>query len=43
VQEHPRRGCSHRRDKGSTVYLGFLATSAYGNNIFLDDALVVGQ
>ncbi len=29
--------------KGSTVYLGFLATSAYGNNIFLDDALVVGQ
>ncbi len=29
--------------KGSTVYLGFLATSAYGNNIYLDDALVVAQ
>jgi hypothetical protein len=29
--------------KGSTVYLGFLATSAYGNNMYLDDALVVAQ
>jgi hypothetical protein len=29
--------------KGSTVYLGFLGTSAYGNNIYLDDALVVAQ
>jgi trimeric autotransporter adhesin len=29
--------------KGSTVYLGFLATSAYGNNIYLDDATVVAQ
>ena len=29
--------------KGSTVQLGFLATSAYGNNIYLDDALVVAQ
>jgi len=26
--------------KGSTVNLGFLATSAYGNNMFVDDALV---
>ncbi|HPS77444.1 MAG TPA: hypothetical protein PLS53_04750 [Thermoanaerobaculaceae bacterium] len=29
--------------KGSTVQLGFLGTSAYGNNIYLDDALVVAQ
>jgi fibronectin type 3 domain-containing protein len=29
--------------KGSTVYLGFLATSAYGNNMYLDDVLVVAQ
>jgi trimeric autotransporter adhesin len=29
--------------KGSTVYLGFLATSAYGNNIYLDDVAVVAQ
>jgi hypothetical protein len=29
--------------KGSTVYLGFLATSAYGNNIYLDDVTVVAQ
>ncbi len=29
--------------KGSTVQLGLLGTSAYGNNIFLDDALVVAQ
>jgi len=29
--------------KGSTVQLGFLGTSAYGNNIYLDDVLVVAQ
>ncbi len=29
--------------KGSTVYLGFLGTSAYGNNIYLDDVMVVAQ
>ena len=29
--------------KGSTVNLGFLATSAYGNNIYMDDVLVVAQ
>lgn len=29
--------------KGSTVYLGFLATSAYGNNEYIDDVLVVAQ
>jgi hypothetical protein len=29
--------------KGSTVYLGFLATSAYGNNIYLDDVTVTAQ
>jgi hypothetical protein len=26
--------------KGTTVQLGFLATSAYGNNVFLDDVIV---
>jgi hypothetical protein len=29
--------------KGSTVYLGFLATSAYGNNMYIDDVSVVAQ
>ena len=29
--------------KGSTVNLGFLAMSAYGNNMFLDDVTVVAQ
>ncbi len=29
--------------KGSTVYLGFLATSAYGNNMYMDDVSVVAQ
>ncbi len=29
--------------KGSTVYLGFLGISAYGNNMYLDDSLVVAQ
>lgn len=29
--------------KGSTVRLGFLATSAYGNNMYIDDTEVVGQ
>jgi len=29
--------------KGQTVYLGFLATSAYGNNMFIDDAAVTAQ
>jgi len=29
--------------KGQTVYLGFLATSAYGNNIYLDDVTVIAQ
>ena len=29
--------------KGQTVYLGFLGTSKYGDNIYLDDVTVVGQ
>jgi hypothetical protein len=29
--------------RGSTVYLGFLATSAYGNNMYADDIQVVAQ
>ena len=29
--------------KGQTVYLGFLATSAYGNNMYLDDATVTAK
>jgi hypothetical protein len=28
--------------KGQTVYLGFLATSAYGNNMYIDDVLLTG-
>jgi hypothetical protein len=30
-------------NKGTTVRVAFLATSAYGNNMFLDDVTVVGQ
>jgi hypothetical protein len=29
--------------KGTTVTLGFLGTSAYGNNVFLDDVTVTAQ
>ncbi len=29
--------------KGQTVYLGFLATSAYGNNMYIDDVVVTAQ
>ena len=29
--------------KGQTMYLAFLATSAYGNNMYLDDATVTAQ
>ena len=29
--------------KGKTVYLGFLGTSAYGNDIYLDDVSVITQ
>ncbi len=29
--------------RGQTVYLGFLATSAYGNNMYLDDVKVTAQ
>jgi hypothetical protein len=29
--------------QGQTVYLGFLATSAYGNNMYIDDVVVTAQ